>query len=183
MSQIPEPIHRFIAFLEKLHAEEDRAALAALRRGLGKEPGTTAEMYPVVVPRLPPGLSPSKEEDYYLMAALFASHPEPGGDGSLGKAFARLRRERDSESIEKRFVALLNCHADDLAGHLQQAVSLLKSGNVSVGWRQLLYDVQYWDHPAHFIQRQWARDYWAGQEPQTDEPNPDTVVSSEAERN
>src|SRR5262245_18694298 len=112
MSQIPEPIHRFIASLEKLHADEDRGALAALRRGLGKEPGTAAEMYPVVVPRLPPGLTPHQEENYYLIAALFGLHPEPRGNGSLGAAFARLRHERDSESIDKRFVALLNCHTD-----------------------------------------------------------------------
>jgi CRISPR system Cascade subunit CasB len=182
MSRIPESINRFIASLEKLNLEEDRAALAALRRGLGKEPGTASEMYPIVVPRLPPSLSPQQESDYYLIAALFGSHPEPGGDGSLGAAFARLRSERDSESIDKRFVALLNCHADDLVAHLQQAVSLLKSGNVSVDWRQLLYDMQYWDHPARFEQRQWARDFWTGQEPQTVEPTPDAVVSAEDER-
>jgi CRISPR system Cascade subunit CasB len=182
MSQIPEPVDHFIGSLEDLEKADDRAALAALRRGLSKEPGTAAEMYPVVVPRLPFGLSPRQEDWYYFIAALFAAHPEPGGQGNLGKAFAHLKAAKNSESVEKRFVALLNSHEDDLPGHLRHAASLLQSRNVPVDWRQLLYDVQYWGHPDRFVQRRWARDFWAVAQPVGEQAPEPVFVSPLQER-
>jgi len=37
---------KFVAYLQGLQVCEDRAALAALRRGLGQPPGTEPHMYP-----------------------------------------------------------------------------------------------------------------------------------------
>jgi CRISPR system Cascade subunit CasB len=156
---------RFVKHLESLRDRGDRAALARLRRGLGRAPGTVAETFPLVQPRLPEGMPPRQENAFYLVASLFASHPGPGEAGNLGAAFARLAAQRDSASIEQRFVALLNCHEDDLPGHLRHAVSLLAASDVPVNWRQLLADVQRWGHPGRPVQRQWARNYWAGNGP------------------
>lgn len=50
MSSLPHGERAFVDALNRLVAREDRAALAALRRGLGKPPGTVAEMYPLVEP-------------------------------------------------------------------------------------------------------------------------------------
>jgi CRISPR system Cascade subunit CasB len=160
MRRVREVCDRFTAYLRRLQADDHRAALAKLRRGLGKEPGTVMEMHGLVQPWLPPGLEHRQEDACYLIASLFASHPEPGGRGSLGSAFARLKK--DSDSVEKRFVALLNSDEDDLPSHLRHAVSLLASGRVPVEWARLLYDVQYWGHPDRFVQRQWSRDFCAG---------------------
>jgi CRISPR system Cascade subunit CasB len=60
----------FIEVLVALYEQEDRAALAALRRGLGKPPGETMEMHPYVVP-FTQGLKRKQEDAYYLIAALF----------------------------------------------------------------------------------------------------------------
>jgi CRISPR system Cascade subunit CasB len=76
----------------------------------------------------------------------------------MGTAFATVKGP--SESLEKRFVALLNCHRDDLPNHLRQAVSLLKSEDVSINWRRLLKDILSWDHETRFVQQQWAREFW-----------------------
>ena len=84
MSRIGELENRFVAHLEKLHAADDRAALARLRRGLGKDSGTVAEMHPLVMPWLPTNLSVRQEDAFYLVAALYATHPEPGGKGNFG---------------------------------------------------------------------------------------------------
>jgi CRISPR system Cascade subunit CasB len=65
-----------------------------------------------------------------------------------------------SASVERRFTALLDCHADELPGHLRHAVSLLKSKGVPVDWRVLLADVQWWGHGDRFVQREWAREFW-----------------------
>lgn len=147
---------RFIEHLEELRDREDRRALAILRRGLGRQPGTAPEMYPLVVSWVPD--NPFVENAAFLIAALFALHPQPGGQGTLGASFARIAEF--SESIEQRFVALLNCHRDDLPDHLRQAVSLLRSKEVPVNWERLLRDILGWDHDSRYVQRDWAREFW-----------------------
>ena len=76
----------------------------------------------------------------------------------MGTAFATVKDP--NESLEKRFIGLLNCHRDDLPNHLRQAVSLLKSKDVQINWRRLLKDILSWDHEARFVQQQWAREFW-----------------------
>src|SRR5919198_1193739 len=118
---------RFVEYLEELEHNEDRAALAALRRSLGKSPGEAAEAHRYVLPFNP---ATWEESAYYLVGGLFALHPQSWrrdegdrGPTNLGASFARLGSQVDSKSIEKRFVALLNCHEDDLAEHLRHAIS------------------------------------------------------------
>jgi len=159
--------HRFIEYLESLRdLRDDRAALAALRRGLGQPPGTVAGMYPYVVPWLPGDVSRQREAAYYLIAALFAFHPAAGETGNMGHHFARTRTPQgDDTAIERRFTALLAAHSDDLDFYLRQAVSFLKSKEVPINWHQLLSDILAWGHPDHYVQRQWANAFW-GRAPQ-----------------
>jgi len=160
----------FIDYLRKLADADDRAALASLRRGLGKPPGTAAETHRYVVP-FTSGCSRWEEDCHYIVASLFAAHPSdcsPGegetGGNNLGTSMARLAAKTDSESIEKRFTALLNCHRDDLHVHLRHAVGLLKTEDVPISYTQLLRDIRNWNHPARYVQRNWAKGFWAGRE-------------------
>jgi CRISPR system Cascade subunit CasB len=151
--------HPFITYLESLR--DDRAALAALRRGLGQPPGTVADMYRYLVPWLPDDTPPWRETAYYLIAALFAYHPKEGGTDNMGRHFADARDpQRDNTAIERRFTALLAAHPEDLPFYLRQAVSFLKSKEVPVNWHQLLSDLLGWSHPARYVQQQWARAFW-----------------------
>jgi CRISPR system Cascade subunit CasB len=161
------PEDRFVAFLVKLVESEDRAPLAALRRGLGKKPGEAADSHPYILPRIPANASRWDEDAYYLTGSLFALHQIdwPAGEDesrrtNLGASFARLGRVVESESIEKRFVALLNCHEDDLPDHLRHAVSLLKSKEIPIDWARLLRDVRRWNHEDRWVQREWAQAFW-----------------------
>src|SRR5512139_402968 len=96
----------FVTYLESLR--EDRGALAALRRGLGQPPGAAREMYPYVVPWLPAEAPRQREAAYFLVAALFAYHPDPGGSGNLGQTFRRtLDPNADNTATERRFTTLL----------------------------------------------------------------------------
>jgi CRISPR system Cascade subunit CasB len=156
---------RFIDHLYDLVKENRRGELAALRRGLGKEPGAAPEMYPHVMAFNPP---PWQENDYFLVASLFALWHQ-GGSGqsgsvprNLGESFRRVADQTDSESIERRFVALLNAHKDDLPSHLRHAVSLMRSADrqVPVNWSQLLDDLGRWNSEFRSVQRQWARGFW-----------------------
>lgn len=168
---MPEPIgldKKFVAYLESLR--EDRAVLAALRQGLGQPPGAAPQMYPYVEPWLAKVHKARLEEVYYLIAALFAYHPQPGGSGTMGHHFASVRKlTANNTAIERRFTALLAAHWDDLPFYLRQAVSFLKDKAIPVNWTQLLTDIQGWEHPNGYVQHRWARAYWGG----VDSPAPD----------
>lgn len=65
-----------------------------------------------------------------------------------------------SPSVEKRFELLLEVDAEDLGGHLRQAVSLAKSKNVWVDFHQLFDDVIHWGDRSRGVQTRWAREFW-----------------------
>lgn len=162
MSTVIFQEHKFIGHLEKLVKEQDRGALAALRRGLGKPTGTAREMDRHVLPYLPPesGLPTSpkekREDAYYLVGALFAYWYQgkdtigPNLPTNIGASLRALVEKETAEGgsrddaekrVEKRLVALLNCHQDDLPDHLRHTIGLLKSKEISINWLQLLNDV------------------------------------------
>jgi len=159
----------FIEFLEGLR--DNRGALAALRRGLGQPPGTSADMYRYVVPWLPQDAKPWREAAYYQIAALFAYHPAAGGSGNMGNHFARTcDPQGDNVAIERRFTALLSAHRDDLDTYLRQAISFLRAEDVPVNWHQLFHDLQRWGYDGRPVQQEWARAFWGrSQEPQITE--------------
>jgi CRISPR system Cascade subunit CasB len=162
--------HPFITYLES-DLRDNRGALAALRRGLGQPPGTVASMYRYVVPWLSDDTPRWQENAYYLVAALFAYHPDEGGVGNLGDHFARTRAPQgDDTAIERRFTAILAAHPEDLDFYLRQAISFLKSKDVPVNWQQLLSDVMAWGHPNRYVQKNWARAFW-GQPDKKTNPN------------
>jgi len=148
----------FVGYLLNLAKEgqEDRGALADLRSGLGKEPGEMARVHKHVVPFLPE--NNYNDRWYYVAATLFGLFPKHRKGNSLGAAFRPLRSK--SDSMEARFVALLNAHPDDLDDHLRHAVSLLKSNEQPLDWFRLLEDLFQWDHPEGRIQLKWARDFY-----------------------
>lgn len=155
--------HPFIRYLQGLAEKQERGALASLRRGLGQPPGTVAEMYRYVEPYLGADAR-YKESTYYLVAALFALHPQSTDQGNMGDHLARTRTENASDALERRFTALLAAHPDDLPDYLRQAVSFLKSKEESVNWNQLLRDLQNWGHEGRFVQKAWARSFWGGRQ-------------------
>lgn len=171
---------KFVGDLLELATEgnEKRGALADLRSGLGKEPGQMARVHKHVVPYLPQ----EKWNDrwYYVLATLFGSYPKHRNGYSLGKAFKPLRQK--SDSMETRFVALLNAHPDDLDDHLRHAVSLLKSNEQPLDWFKLLDDLMQWDHPEGKVQLRWARDFYAGGGQSADSRNEQQDTHSEEEQ-
>jgi CRISPR system Cascade subunit CasB len=195
---MPQPRDtRFVKHLEDLAAREDRGALAALRRGLTMEPADMIPMYPHVTLFLAPDAPRSREKAYYLVAALFALHPDPWhrAEGSeqptnLGASVRRLRErspegsedagENRTSSLDRRFIALLNAHPEDLAQHLRHIVGLLQSGDspVPVDWLTLLDDIQQWNNPDRYVQRRWARAFWGGGSEEKEETTASPVTQA-----
>ncbi len=164
-----EATHPFIQYLVSLQEDDDRGALADLRRGLGQPPGTAPSMYPYVVRYLPSDVSRREEHAYYLVGALFAYHDKKGGQGNMGAHFAATRDSNsDNTAVERRFTALLAAHPDDLPFYLRQAVSYLKSKDQPIDWDQLFYDLRYWHYNDRRVQKQWARSFW-GRTPRPDQ--------------
>ncbi len=161
-------IHPFIARLQELAQKQERGALAALRRGLGQPPGAAPEMFRYVEPFLPQDRPPAQEAAYYLVASLFALHPQPAPSGNLGAHMAQARTEGGEEALERRFTALLAAHPDDLPDRLRQAISFLKSKEIPVNWGRLFGDLQHWGEEDHRVQKEWAKAFW-GRSPSTEE--------------
>jgi len=154
MTDTERKLEPFISYLER-HAE-DRAMLAALRRGLGKEPGEEPAMFPYVVSFV----QGWNEADIYMIAALFALHPTPARGGNMGDHMRALDPTRENDATERRFVQLLRMRRATLEPRLRQQISILKANDIAVHWHQLLRDVRYWDHEDRFVQRNWAGAFW-----------------------
>ncbi len=187
--------HAFIYHLEKLAGDKDRGALAALRRGLGRPPGTAREMDRHVLRYIPADAGERQENAYYLIGALFAywhqgkDNVSKDAPANLGDSLRLLvnheasetgNREDAEKRLEKRLVALLNCHRDDLPHHLRHIIGLLKSKDIPLDWMQLLWDVQGWQHESRKVQREWARKFWRGFQ-QEDQTTPDETPSQNEE--
>lgn len=164
-------VHPFLEYLYSLRQADNRAALAELRRGLRTEAGTAPEMFRYVARWVPANAYPNEERRYYLIASLFALHPEPGGRGNMGDHFAAVAAGgKSEEATERRFAALLAVHEDDLAYHLRQAVSLCKSEEVPINWDQLFRDLGWWSHADRRVQRRWANSFWGQRVQEEDTP-------------
>ncbi len=162
------PDYRFIGYLESLRERGDRAALATLRRGLGKDPGAAPEAYPIVMPYVPERADERAERIYFLVGSLFALHQKSWrraeGDKSphdFGASMRLMTDRRPGGGVERRFGALLACSEAELGEHLRHGVSLLKSEDVPIDWVRLLADLKEWNYERRPVQRRWARSFWA----------------------
>jgi CRISPR system Cascade subunit CasB len=158
---------RFVEHLEQL-ATHNRAALASLRRSLAFAPGTYAAAMPYVEPFTAQGdIGQAQREALYVTAGLFAANPRHRDGQPFPAALAEVRlRRKDaridkSESIEKRFIALLGADADALPVHLRHANSLLAAAELGFDVAQLASDLEAWLDPWRDTQRDHARQRWA----------------------
>lgn len=154
----------FIKMLTTFHSQENRAALAMLRRGLGKQPGEAMEVYRYIGNFAANAKGKMHEEALHTVATLFGFYPSPNREGdkydsNLGVSVSELAAKSNRESVQKRFVALLDAHSDDLPNHLRQMIGLLKANDVRINWLQLLNDLNWWDSDGREVQRRWAKSF------------------------
>lgn len=146
----------FVSHLEKLM--DNRAALAALRQGLGRAPGEAVAMLPYVVPFI----HDYRHEDvYYLVASLFALHPSQARSGNMGDhLYSYARAVGDDEATTRRFTHLLRQRRTALETPLRQHINMLKAKEIPVNWHQLMTDLFWWDNDRRGVQKSWARSFW-----------------------
>lgn len=164
--QPPNLAQDFVRYLTTL-TEQDRGAKAALRHSLGFAPGR----YPAAFPYVERFVGNDRHTDdawrkaLYLVAGLFSAHPAYQADRSFATAFARLRLQRNSDSIEKRFITLIAADPENIPNYLRQAVSLMAAEGIAFDYAALCNHLARWLNPWAQEQRddlrqRWARDYY-----------------------
>ncbi len=145
----------FVNWLEGLKGEKVwTRARAALRRSLAFEPGT----YPAAMPYVEPLVHGEgwAREAHYLVAALYA---QKDGAHQSGSSLARALRERvaESQSVERRLLALLDADRDQIAVRLRHTVALVEEG---IDFAGLLDDLIHWFDNRRYVQARWAREFY-----------------------
>lgn len=149
--------YALMTHLRELKMQGNRASLAALRRGLSAP--DSAEVLREVLPYISTQYS-HEESMYILVAALFASHSEEVAGRSLGVAMRMVNESTESDSIEKRFVALLDADREQVPIHLRHAIQLCQSRQIGLDYNLLLRHMLQWNAPRRWTQLQWAREFW-----------------------
>ena len=152
-----EQTTRFFQYLAKRCAI-DHAAGVCLRRSLSFPPGEWPRAFPYVEPFVA-GAGEWRRRMFYLAAGLWASARERNGNMPFGKAIGEYMGRVRSESVEKRFMALLEADADQLPHHLRQMCALLADS--AIDFAALLDGLLFWDAPGKGTQWRWARDFYA----------------------
>ena len=156
-----------------------KAALAELRRGVGKEPGEDPVLWGAFLLDLPEELygkdgKPSREEwAIYIALTLYALHQQgkdPTADSvsaegeDLGKAVAGLAQDKeDRDRILRRFSSMVT--AADMSGlshHLRGLVQLMKAKGIRLDYPALAEDIYWWQVPSqkNRIKLKWGQGFY-----------------------
>ncbi|HOU24339.1 MAG TPA: type I-E CRISPR-associated protein Cse2/CasB [Anaerolineae bacterium] len=148
--------------------------LAALRRGVGREPGTVPSMWPFYSTLNEQGQMTSSLRAEHVALTLFAIHqrsqlgPVHRKDVGVGRAVRTLRdSERFSEeAVDRRFTAAANCESlGELSVHLRGLVTQMRSlSSAGLDYTRLFRDLRDWQLPQRraAVRRRWGGEYFAG---------------------
>jgi len=170
-----------IAWISKPENESNtKAALAKLRRGIGKPPGSIPEIWELTLKGLPEnlfsqgGIPTEAEWAVHIALTLYALHQQ-GKDPvyksmnlkgkTLGQAVRGLvETQKDESRVKRRFDAAATSNdLTEFSYHLQGLVQLLKSKNIPMDYVQLtedLYGFQRSEEDRDRIRLKWGRDYY-----------------------
>lgn len=159
------------------------ADLAALRRGIGREPGTVPEMWPFLRSDLEPAYDGTRSDRWTLPSeavaehhalALFGVHqqstkvPVHRSGVSLGTAIRRLHTSErfTSEAVDRRFYALVTAdEIGEVANHLHGLIRMLHSLPRSQGldYDEVDRSLRSWqfDESRAAVRRRWGLAYHA----------------------
>ena len=111
--------------IENGSESQRRAALAKLRRGAGKSPGTVPEIWEITIGILPKDAGDYAEQAAHIALTLFALHrqgTEINGQngGTLGEALSRLRNGDNDDALVRRFNAAVTANTiTELSVHIR----------------------------------------------------------------
>lgn len=155
---------KFVKFVQHLRElREDRGAMAALRRSLAFNADELGDIraYRYVEPFVQ-GEGEWRRHVYYLVAGLYALHPEEG-EQSLAEVLSNLwQKGQQPRSLEVRFRSLLESDLDQLPDRLRRIVTYVRSKGASLNYMRLLSDLLRWNSQDRWVQQRWARQFYRG---------------------
>jgi len=149
----------------------DGAVLAALRRGVGREPGTVPEMWPHYQELNDRGTVTTRLRAEHLVLTLYAIHQQAKptsvhAEGiGLGTAMSSLRRSGkfSERAVERRFAAFATATSLAEAGHhLRGLITQLRSIDQRLDYTLLMRDLVAWQRPASAgaVRRRWGMQFF-----------------------
>ena len=165
------------------HAQEStvKSTLAQLRRGIGKHPGGTPQIWNLTLENLPDSLlskdsqgSPTIGEwAAHITLTLFALHQQghdiraelmSRDEGKFGKAVRKLvENDDDLPRIKRRFDATVTSdNVEEISHHLRGLVQLLKANSIPLDYPGLAHDL-YWfqiQKTRDNIRLKWGQDFY-----------------------
>lgn len=114
------------------------------------------------------------EATAFLVASLLAQYSTANiragrhrSDGDFGHTWRVAIAGGGSDSIRRRFTVLLGSEYDpftgegDLPHRLRQMARYAAAKGVGVDWTRLVAELSNWNHPDRWVQKQWARSFFA----------------------
>ncbi|MDR1246440.1 MAG: type I-E CRISPR-associated protein Cse2/CasB [Clostridiales Family XIII bacterium] len=155
-----------------------KAALARLRRGVGKEAGTVPDIWQYVYESLPDilagdtGKALRAQNAIHTALTLYAMHSQGIGNahsenaGSLGNAAKSLKMQNpDNEpGIKRRFDALATAKTPmEISNHSRGIIQLLRQGKVMLNYADFAKDLYWLESNREFarqVLRNWGKDFY-----------------------
>ncbi len=176
MSQENISIERFVAELGKL----DEGERARLKRNAGNTLSESRDVLGLFYNKLLSCIQIPEwqEETYFLVATLYPfekrdRRQREGVAGStdtpqsrprnLGASLHQIRSEKNGTGLDRRVERLLDADVHQLPFYLRREVQFVANEGGRIDWEILVQDILRWTHPDHYIQRNWARDYFTTQ--------------------
>jgi len=139
---------------------------ALLKRCAGRSLADSVKALGAYFALKPEYVKPRQEERHFAVVSLFClwKDDERGSQLPLEEC---LRRVKESESLDRRVMSLLDFswdeHNDLFQAKLYRLIQLVKSRaqGFSPDFARLYRDLLYWDHPDRFVQKRWARVYFS----------------------
>lgn len=173
-----EFVARTVTALQQQHLAESsaaRAALARLRRGVGRPVGALPELLPYV---LNPSAPPTRQADptadeiaAYTALTLYAVHQQSQASPmhvpsvAFGQALSRLRGSGADENpgVVRRFQAMTTASSfDEVVHHARGLVTLLRTAGLGFDYGRFARDLVDLQNPrrADGVRLTWGRDFY-----------------------
>ena len=166
-------------FSEAKHESGVGAALAKLRRGIGRPPGSMPEIWELTIDGLPESLQshdgiPTKGEwAVHTALTLYALHQQGKDVASesmnregtpLGRAIRSLVETEDDEPrVKRRFDAAATASSmEEFSYHLRGLVQLLKAKKVPLDYSRLTEELYWFQIPEKRdqVRLKWGQDFY-----------------------
>ncbi|WP_239336515.1 type I-E CRISPR-associated protein Cse2/CasB [Frankia sp. CiP3] len=176
-TSVPEQRSQVRYFWERTASgtSPDGAALAALRRGVGREPGSVPSMWQHYTLLTADGGISARLRAEHAALTLYAIHqqsqPKSVHDAGIGvgKAVQMLRASEkfSVDAVDRRFNAAATATSlDECAYHLRGLVRQLRQISQPLDYTALLDDLIDWQRPERIgrVRRDWGRQYFLGRD-------------------